>query len=732
MPARFSPDPSVSIVHNLGLYRLAGFSGRREQLIQLHRWLVDESDQPAMAIAGDQGMGKSTLATAVAWNNIHNFSDGVIWVGSAGTDRFRLYDIVRTMDTLLGTTLTRISEDRWGIAILEQLYRRKRLLILDELSGATDREIRTLAEIVGHLHESGGRSRVMLIERDLHPEIAELVQDRHLSLQGLQPDEVVEFIQRKAPAAAQDMLHQVIPELHHYTAGRPLSLRLVTGLMPDLFSWPELCDFLDELPQGQDEAVDVTSLAAFTVESFAAFWPQAGPLLDRLARAAGGASLEAVRELFWSDLGTAAELDETLQALIQRGLVEEDDFRQRILFQPVMRRYLIQGAVMLGEDWDRRYATYYYRWLRRYEETPLSLWPSVDLEWGNIHQGADWCAERVERIWQQDALDLVREPLENREEPLAIPVEQMGIKDDLRLARRYALSMAHYAFWRHPPGILRWLAAGAVAANALGDVRNFAWLLANIGRQIFFKGEVELAVGWLKRVLVLFDVYDLLAELAYVHTDLGTSMRVLDEPRQALDHFWAAFEAVAQLGDAQSLATTFINLGSAHYSMHNHEKAVEQHRKALRIAMRLSDVHLIASAYNNLGLALEGMERFDQAQTAYELALQGFEQIDDLVGVSTCYNNLGSVCYARQDFDLALTWYERDLVISQERGAWVDMAATLHNLGHVAMEQGHVEQAQLYFQRSRDLYSAFRLTEYVQEEEEMLEYVHSLAQSSRA
>ena len=132
--------------------------------------------------AGARGNGKSTLATAAAWNTIHHFPDGIIWVGAAGRDRFRMYDIVRTLDTVLGTTLTRVSEDRWGIGILEQLYRRRRLLILDELSGATDREIQTLAEIIGHLHDSGGQSHILLIDRDIHPEFAELVDDRHLQL----------------------------------------------------------------------------------------------------------------------------------------------------------------------------------------------------------------------------------------------------------------------------------------------------------------------------------------------------------------------------------------------------------------------------------------------------------------------------------------------------------------------------------------------------------------------
>src|SRR5688572_5148415 len=129
---RFPPS-RPTIAHNLGVYRLHGFSGRKTELLTLHHWLTGDPHQPALAISGGQGNGKSTLATAAAWNNIHFFNDGIIWVGPAGHDRFRLYDIIRTLDMVLGTTLTRVSEERWGIGILEQLYRRRRLLILDEL-----------------------------------------------------------------------------------------------------------------------------------------------------------------------------------------------------------------------------------------------------------------------------------------------------------------------------------------------------------------------------------------------------------------------------------------------------------------------------------------------------------------------------------------------------------------------------------------------------------------------
>ena len=723
-------DDFSRIRHNLGVYRLRGFSGRSVELKTLCQWLLEAHEQPALAISGGQGNGKSTLATAAAWNTIHHFPDGIIWVGAAGRDRFRMYDIVRTLDTVLGTTLTRVSEDRWGIGILEQLYRRRRLLILDELSGATDREIQTLAEIIGHLHDSGGQSHILLIDRDIHPEFAELVDDRHLQLGGLPLSEAVGFVHARAPESVRDTALRNIESLHRRTGGRPLSMRLVMGLLIDFGMWSELDQLLAELT-AVDGAVEMTSVAGFAVENFAAFWPEAGLILDRLVSAAGGATYQALSELFTVGMGTEDDKRQTFQALVTRALVEVDLFDRRIVVQPVVRRYLVEGAVMLGEDWNRQHASYYLQFAQRYQELPIQRWQEIDPFWGNVHWGADWATDRVERIFGKSVQEMVGEKLEIeglRDMPINFP----ELQDDLKLMRDYALALAHYAFWRHPPGIWRWLCGGAVAAIALGDIDDFGWMLANIGRQRFFNGEVEEAIEWLQRALRIFDERDMLMAMAYGHTDLGTSFRVLEDPRQALDHFWLAFEAAAQLGDPRSLAPAYMNLGSAYLSLNNFERAIEQHRKALRVALRLGDEALVASAHNNLGLAMEGMAMYAEAQRAYESALTVFQRNRDATGISTCYNNLGSVCYARQDFAAALDWYEKDLELSDARGAWMDKAATLHNLGHVALEQQDHAQAAEYFGRSRELYAAFQLDEYVAEEDEMLAYVEAVASPERS
>ncbi len=111
---------------------------------------------------------------------------------------------------------------------------------------------------------------------------------------------------------------------------------------------------------------------------------------------------------------------------------------------------------MLGEEWDRRHARYYVDLIKRYQVLPLERWPEIDVEWGNMYKGLDWCAERIERLWQASPADLVADPAIDRS-GLELPEEVREDPDDFRLARDYALALAHYAFWRHPPGSLRWL-----------------------------------------------------------------------------------------------------------------------------------------------------------------------------------------------------------------------------------------------------------------------------------
>ena len=146
----------------------------------------------------------------------------------------------------------------------------------------------------------------MLISRDFHPAIESLVQFQHFRLEGLTPEELPQFIRNRAPRDVRDSALQRWRSCMRCTLGRPYVMRLVLGLMLD-YEWDDLRALLGSVA-GADGAVGAEELAAFAVENFASIHPEAGPLLNRLVSAAGGASLAAMRELFWSGLGTPREL----------------------------------------------------------------------------------------------------------------------------------------------------------------------------------------------------------------------------------------------------------------------------------------------------------------------------------------------------------------------------------------------------------------------------------------
>ena len=147
-------------------------------------------------------------------------------------------------------------------------------------------------------------------------------------------------------------------------------MRLVMGLLLDFGLWNDLDALLAELPS-EDGVLGMSSIAGFAVENFAAFWPEAGLILDRLVSAAGGATYQALTELFTVGMGTEAETRQTFEGLVTRALVEVDLFDRRIVVQPVVRRYLVEGAAMLGEDWHRQHARYYLQFAQRYQELPI-------------------------------------------------------------------------------------------------------------------------------------------------------------------------------------------------------------------------------------------------------------------------------------------------------------------------------------------------------------------------
>ena len=125
----------------------------------------------------------------------------------------------------------------------------------------------------------------------------------------------------------------------------------------------------------------------------------------------------------------------------------------------------------------------------------------------------------------------------------------------------YGFAMALHAFYRHPPRILSWLAAGAVACAGLADYRGFGRLLLHLGRQLYFRRQYADSLVWLQHAQGVFARRDMVLLQAYAHTDIGMVYRTRGQPFEAMRHCSMAYDCLAQGGNLEEMAESLSQSG---------------------------------------------------------------------------------------------------------------------------------------------------------------------------
>jgi tetratricopeptide (TPR) repeat protein len=449
--------------------------------------------------------------------------------------------------------------------------------------------------------------------------------------------------------------------------------------------------------------------------------PAAARLITRFTLSSGGGDFHAMQTLYWSGLGPEGDLKPMLNELTRRGLLQYDADEDRYFLHPGLRRLLIAKkftALPVDKQQELAYdhARYYLTVAQQYERTNPQEWNQAEQDWANVRQGIEWVTRRLEVIAGASVPKLL-----SRVDSLT----PLGPRhaDDLLLMRDYALALRTYCVWRQPPLGFRWLAAGLVAAQMLGD----SWSLNLIGGRLctlaYFQGKYDLAETWLRRSIAAFIPIDDKPRLSRVWADLGALYKAQGRFLEAI----AACQQVQPLNQAvrnwRGVGSTLMRIGSVHYAAEDMENALACHQQALALFEEHEDLGGQAIAHNNIGLVYETGGEFRQAIHHYEESARLHEASNNTQGMITAYGNLGSAWYEVGDFQAAIEWYRRDLALSEKLGDWTGVAATLHNMGHVAMEMDDLDAAHDYFTRSRDLYARFGLSDFVTEEENLIQIV---------
>ena len=236
-----------------------------------------------------------------------------------------------------------------------------------------------------------------------------------------------------------------------------------------------------------------------------------------------------------------------------------------------------------------------------------------------------------------------------------------------------------------------------------------AYLLPILALIHHSKGDYTSSVKYLKKAKDIFE--KLLPKnnpyLASTYNNLGTAYDDNGDYTMAIEFYEKALDIHSD--NHPYLAGTYNNLGNAYRNKGDYDKAIEFYEKALKIQEVLPDNHPdLAGTYNNLGSAYADKGDYDKAIEFYEKALKIKEEVlpDNHPNLASVYNNLGGAYTNKGNLDKAIEFYEKALKIKEEvlPDNHPDLALTYNNLGVAYRNKGDYDKAIEFYEKALTIF----------------------------
>ena len=597
--------------------RLEEFIGRDEELAEIKRLLISEGVR-LLTLTGVGGVGKTTLAQAIAAQlNVH-FPDGVFFIELAAVSEPQM------MASAIANSLgLKNSGHRSALEIIkEHLHGRQSLLILDNfeqlIPGATQiSELLTAVPGLKIVVTSRAHLRLSVDHEFVIPPLAVPSSDTSESLEQLADYPAVRLFVARARDAkpgfglSNENVSTVV-EICRRLDGLPLAIELAaarTKLMSPATILKRLEHQLTLLTGGpRDMPVRQQTMRATLQWSYDLLGEKERRLFACLAVFVGGFTLEAAEAVGGPTSETSVEdfsVLDGIASLIEHNLLttkdqREDDSRFQML--EVVREFALEALQLSGrkDEVDRLHAEYYCSlgeaaepqlqaaqssdWLKKLESDHDNLraalqWATEkDLAVGQRLAGAVW------RFWWLHGhiregcdqlglfLSLTSFSNEVRAKLLSGAAHLNRLGGNRELARSYSEEEL-------------------LLARSTGDKKNAALALQRLGFLRLDDGELVEARALLEEGLQFaLEIRDKQV-LGMLYNGLGELSRLEEDYDRASEFYLEALSFNRQAGDRVRQTTNLINLGATALSQHDLETAASYYREGLTIASKMDDMN---------------------------------------------------------------------------------------------------------------------------------------------
>ncbi|HUN05140.1 MAG TPA: tetratricopeptide repeat protein [Aggregatilineales bacterium] len=639
--------------------------------------VITAASKPGVLLQGMGGLGKSTLAAALARDCTiqRQFPDGIVWLTVGRSPQ------ITAVQESLGLTFgdrrenyTLEPED--NKRALAYLLREKRaLIILDDLWEKAHAD----ALVV---HAPLCRFLLTTRQSKLVTQMG-LTAAQEVKLETLTAAEAIRLIETRLGQAAPDQ-HTAFERIHELLEGHTLALTLAAGRIYEKGAAyaPEYVTALerrlssdnpffglDEL-ETDDKSLSVAVTLAESYDALSGAMQRRFRLLGIFAP--DGTFDAKAAAAVWAE--PVEDVPEYLRVLVGASLLS-DAGNERYDHHALLRAHARARMRKEGEAdgaFDR-YADYVIVFSEQFSTLPPEEWGILEPDLSHVNEVGD---------------ELVN----------------LTSKDDGELQRglAFAMNARHYLVRRRQLRRLEWLEMGLKAVRQLATThpdeintyrRHEGMFLSDLGGAWTILGEKRTALKCFEQSLLIDHALGDPKNEAASLNNIGLVWDHLGEKGKALVFYEQALPLQHIVGDRDGEAATLNNIGMAWFALGERYKALNFFERALLLRLTVSDLGAEASILNNIGGVWDVLGEKQKALEYYERALSNLRVVGDRGVEATVITNIGRLWNDLGNKRRALDYYEQALPLRREVGDRRGETITLNNIALISFQNGELEPA---------------------------------------